>query len=270
MLKCLRLYRIFNEADDHAMCYTIEQAEIFCNKEIELMHTTLLSNDMECLSLFLTSSSNKKWKCLDLLNCHIQDKGLNILHRVLRHITINDLWLSDNGLTMQSSSLIGELSVKCRVRRLGIYSNNTIGEDQQLYYMLADPSTTLEELYMWDTQLSSRGAIYLFNALKENSTLRKLDIDDNSITDDACDVITTALERNSCLVTLSVCDNPLSSEAILNIVRCLEVNNTLQLLGISNCSQNIQQNVTSLQEAVNKKRENRGCQVKLKIKFSLV
>ena len=272
-LKCLRLYRIFNAADDHVMCYTIEQAKIFRNKLINLWNTTLLSNDMECLSLFLTSSSNKQWEWLNLINCHIQDKGLNILHCILCHtsdIIINKLELMYNDLTTQSSSLISELSVKCRVRRLLIAHNDTIGEDQQLYYILTDPSTILEELYMWATQLSSQGAIHLFNAVKDNNTLKKLLIDYNSITDDACDVITTALERNSCLVTLSMSFNPLSSEAILNIVQCLEVNNTLQLLGLPHCRQGIQENVTPSQEAVNKKRESQGCQVKLKIEFSHV
>ena len=185
-LKCLRLYRIFNEADDHAMCYTIEQAEIFRNKIINLYNTTLLSNDMECLSLFLTSSSNKQWEQLNLYNCHIQDKGLNILRRILRHtsdVIINYLRLSLNDLTRQSSSLISELSVKCRVRGLGINGNYTIGEDQQLYYMLTDPSTILEGLYMVDTQLSSRGTTYLFTALKDNNILKWLDIDDNTISE---------------------------------------------------------------------------------------
>ena len=175
------------------MCYTIEQAEIFHNKIISLRHTTLLSNDMECLSLFLTSSSNKQWKQLILTDCHIQDKGLNILHRILRHssdITINVLWLPFNDLTTQSSYLISELSVKCRVRIL-VIAGHTIGEDQQLYYMLTDPFTILEELYMWDTQLSSQGVVHLFNAVKDNSTLKKLNIEFNSITDDACNVITT-------------------------------------------------------------------------------
>ena len=272
-LKCLRLYCIFNEADDHAMCYTIEQAEIFHNKIIILSLTTLLSNDMECLSLFLTSSSNKQWEELNLYNCHIQDKGLNILCRILRHssdVIINQLVLMDNGLTAQSSSLISELSVNCRVRILRIDGNHTIGEDQQLYYILTDPFTTLEVLYMWHTELSSQGAIHLFNAVKDNNTLKKLKIDGNSITDDACDVITTALEKNSCLVTLSMNHNPLSSEAIINIVRCLEVNKTLQLLGLPDCPQGVQENVTSLQEAVNKMRKSQGCQVKLKIKLRVV
>ena len=255
------------------MCYTIEQAKAFHNKVISLWSTTLLSNDMECLSLFLNSSSNKEWKALNLSTCNIQDKGLNILCHVLRHIsnvTINVVVLNYSGLTTQSSSLISELCVKCRVTTLVIDGNYTIGENQQLYYMLTDPATTLEELYMRATQLSSRGAIYLFTALKDNIMLKELYINDNTITDDAIDVITKALQRNSCLATLCMSFNPLINEAILNIVRCLEVNNTLQLLGLPNCSRGVQENVTSLQEVVNKKRESRGCQLKLKIKFNVV
>ena len=101
--------------------------------------------------------------------------------------------------------------------------------------------------------------------MKENNKLKKLNIMGNAITDDACDVITTALQRNSCLVELDMRGNPLSSEAIINIVRCLEVNNTIQLLGLPHCPQAIQENIRSLQEVVNKKRESRGCQVKLEI-----
>ena len=256
-LKSLRLYHCFNEADDHTMCNTIQQANIFKSK-ISLADTTVTASDVECLSLFLISSFNKKWEILNLSNCYIQDKGLNILHRGLHHssnITINQLQLHNNGLTAQSSSLISELTVKCRVKTLWIAANNTIGEDQQLYYMLTDPATTLKELYMMYTQLSSGGAIHLFTALKDNNTLKALYIDFNSITDDACEVITTALVRNSCLIELTMYDNPLSSEAIINIVQCLEINNTLQLLRLPDCSQGIQENIRSLQEFINKERE---------------
>ena len=269
-LKCLRLYKCFNEADDYKMCQTIERAEIFKSKEINLQYTTLTASDMECISLFLTSSFNKEWERLHLSNCHIQDKGLNILYRGLRHsndVTIDVLWLMLNGLTSKSSSLISELTVKCKVKMLVINGNHTIGEDQQLYSMLTNPSTELEQLHMWDTRLSSRGARALFTSIMKNNKLKKLNIDHNAITDDACDVITTALQRNSCLVKLIMYGNPLSSEAIINIVRCLEVNNTLRLLWLPRCPQAIQENIRSLQEVVNKKRESRGCQVKLEIEI---
>ena len=240
------------------MCQIIERAEIFSNKEIRLWWTTLTTSDMECISLFLTSSFNKEWKKLNLLYCHIQDKGLNVLYRGLHHssdVTIDVLWLQSNGLTCQSSSLISELTVKCKVMRLWIMGNHTIGEDQQLYSMLTNPSTELKQLYMGDTSLSSRGVRALFTAIMENNKLKKLSIGGNAVTDDVCDVITTALQRNCCLVMLGMYDNPLSSEAIINIVRCLEINNTLKLLGLPDCPQAIQENIRSLQEVVNKKRE---------------
>ena len=53
-LQCLRLYHCFNEAGDHRMCRSIEQAEIFHDKIINLGCTTLSASDMECISLFLT------------------------------------------------------------------------------------------------------------------------------------------------------------------------------------------------------------------------
>ena len=272
-LKCLRLYKCFNEAEDYKMCQTIERAGIFKSKVINLMGTTLTASDVECISLFLTSSFNKEWKELNLSLCHIQDKGLNILYRGLRHsndVTIDELWLPYNGLTSKSSSLISELTVNCKVKILWINGNHIIGEDQQLYSMLTNPSTELEQLNMWDTGLSNRGARALFTTIMKNNKLKVLYIDLNDITDDACDVITTALQRNSCLAELIMYDNPLSSEAIINIVRCLEVNNTLQLLGLPGCPQAFKENIKSLQEVVNKKRESRGCQVNLEIKFTFL
>ena len=275
-LTCLRLYCCFKEAGDHTLCNTIERAAVFSDRsgrEISLVGTTLTGSDMECISLFLTSSFNKEWEKLYLYSCHMQDKGLNTLCCGLRHtsdIIINTLQLWNNGLTAQSSSLISELTVKCKVKELTIAGNHTIGEGQQLYSMLSNPFTVLEQLIMQCTQLSSTAATHLFTALKDNNKLKVLYIDCNAITDDACDTITTALERNSCLVKLNMYNNPLSSEAIINIVRCLEVNDTLQLLGLPKCPQDIQQNIRSLQKVVNEKRVSRGCQVKLEIKFSYV
>ena len=267
-LKCLRLYRCFNEAEDYKICKTIERAEIFKSKVINLANTTLTDSDIECISLFLTSSSNKQWKELRLWSCYIQDKGLNILYRGLRHssdVTIDDLQLVHNGVTRRSSSLLSELTVKCKVKILAIGGNDTIGDDQQLYSMLTNPSTELEVLYMTNASLTSRGAIALFTVVKENNKLKELSIMGNAITDDVCDVITTALQRNSCLVELIMWGNRLSGEAMINIVQCLEVNNTIQLLGLPSCPRDVQENIRSLQEVVNKKRESRGCQVKLKI-----
>ena len=271
-LKSLRLYRAFKEADDTRLCDTIERADIFHNREIDLEDIALTASDIECISLFLASSFNKEWELLDLFGCYIQDKGLNTLWRGLRHttdITINTLGLGNNGLTVQSSSLISKLTERLKVKVLWIDDNETIGEDQQLYTMLSNPSSVLERLGMEGTQLSSTAATDLFTSLRNNHKLKKLCVDINDITDDACDAISAALTSNRCLDTLSMNGNPLSHEAIVTIVQSLEANDTLQLIGLPDCPQATQENILSLKEVVNNRRASRGCQVKLEIKFSV-
>ena len=113
-------------------------------------------------------------------------------------------------------------SLKCKVKKLVISSNDTIGEDGQLYSILSCPSTMLEELWMDFTKLSTRGAIALFIALKDNNKLKMLHIARNDITDDACDAIITTLKKNNCLVKLD--SNSLTDEAIGNIVDALKFN----------------------------------------------
>ena len=267
-LQCLRLYRCFHEADDVHICKTIERSVTFSNKEINLSNTRLTASDVECVTVFLTSSLHKEWAGLDLSQCYIQDHGLHILHRGLircRNVTIDQLQLSNNGLTTQSSSLISDIAVTCEVKKLVINGNDTIGENEQLYSILSNPSTLLKRLFMWHTKLSSRAAIALFTALKDNNKLKELYIASNAITDDACAAITTALERNSCLVKLYMCYNPLTGEAIVNIVNGLKSSNTLKLLWLPSCPERIEKTISSIQEVINKNRESRGCQVKLEI-----
>ena len=269
-LQCLRLYYCFHEAGDVDICKTIERSVTFSDKEIDLEGTRLTASDVECVTVFLTSSSHKEWVGLNLSNCYIQDHGLHILHRGLLHcrnITSDQLVLTFNGLTTQSSSLISDITVKCKVKVLWIDGNRTIGEDEKLYSMLSHPSTILEELHMYYTQLSSRAAIALFTAVKDNNKLKRLYINSNAITDDACDAITTALKSNNCLVTLIMYGNTLTGEAIVTIVNALKVNNTLSLLWLPQYPEGIKKTISSLQEVINKNRESRGCQVKLRIEY---
>ena len=265
-LQCLRLYRCFYEAGDVDICKTIERSVTFIDKKINLPYTTLTATDVECVTLFLTSSFHKEWVWLYLLNCYIQDQGLRILHHGLLHcsdVTINNLELNYNGLTRHSSSLISDVTIKCKVRQLWINGNENIGENEQLY---SNSSTMLKMLGMGHTKLSSRGATKLFTSLQNNSKLKALYIHNNAITAAACDVIRT-LEKNSSLVRLSMWGNPLTGEAIVNMLDGLRVNNTFAVLGLPEFPEDIKKRISSLQEIINKKRESRGCQVKLTIDY---
>ena len=267
-IKCLRLYCSFNEANDRIMCDSIEQAKIFESTILDFKWKVITGSDVQCLSMFLASSFKKKWLKLKLSRGYIQDKGLNILHRGLHRssdIIINELHLESNCLTIQSSSSISDITVKCKVKVLKISDNNIIGENEQLYSMLLNPFSVLMQLYMFNINLSSTGAIKLFKSLKDNNELKELNVAINSITDDACDAIVTALKTNCCLVTLSMYDNPMTGEAIKSIVQCLEVNNVLQLLELPHCPQSIEESIVSLEKIINKKRVSQGFQAKLKI-----
>ena len=273
-LKGIRMYCCFQEAGDVTMCKSIEDATQSCTYEqqISLNYTSLSLNDtsispsnLECLTIFLTSSSHKEWKKLNLWGCHIQDHGLQILQRGLRSsdVTITELWLAFNDLTAVSSSAISDLTISCRVKTLLIGYNKTVGEDDRLYRIITNESSMVEQLWMTDVNLSSNGAIKLFTALSEAKKLRLLWINNNDITDEACDAIIMAI-KNTSLVTLNMHNNPISGECAQLIVQALQYNNTLHELWLNReYPDDVKEKVRTLKEEVNKKRVTHGCQVEL-------
>ena len=269
-VKCFHLFRCFFEAGDKEMCRSIENAKSlnFSSKTIRLHDIRLSPSDVECVTVFLTCSSNKEWKVLSWGDCYIQDHGVHILHCGLINssVTITSLSLLSNGLTESSSSAISDITISCRVKILSISSNHTVGEDERLYSIISDPSSELEELYMRFTKLSSNSAIKLFAALSDSKKLRRLDISYNDITDEACDAIVMAM-KNTSLVELCIYGNRISRECAQLIVEALQHNNTLQLLRLPHYSNDVEERIRLSAEEVNKKRENCNYQVKLKITY---
>jgi len=135
-LKCFHLFHCFNEASDKIMCEYIEGATIFNEKEINLHYIKLSTGVIENLCLFLTY---KQWEVVKLPYCYIQDHGLHIIHKYLNSsdITITQLRLDDNSLTQKSSSFISNIVLSCKVKRVVISGNPTIGDNEELYTMLS-------------------------------------------------------------------------------------------------------------------------------------
>ena len=223
---CLHLYHCFYEANDKKMCERVAKAKIFDKRTIYMSPGSSLTH-LECLTLFLTTSTYRTWD--SLVFGYIQDYGVHIIHRGLKYsdITITELWLSDNGLTSSSAMLVSHIAIHCRVKRLILDSNETIGENEQLYLMLSDPSATLEVLSIYRTKLSSLAANALFTTLEQNNTLKVLSIEDTDITDDTCSFIANTIKLNSCLEKLWMHSNPISADAIQLILQALEFNKTL-------------------------------------------
>ena len=255
-LKCLRLFRCFYEAGDERMYNSIERAAMFDEKVI--FGTDLSATDIECVSLFLTSSSHKKWVRLNLRYCYIKDCGLHILHKSLkdRKITITSLVLSYNGLTQSSASFVNDIVLGCRVEMLWITDNHTIGESEKLYTMLSDPSSMLKHLNMDHIVLSFTAAKMLFAATNSSSILQNLDISHNAITDNVVDAIVTALSVNKSLLEIRMNNNPISGDGIVAILQALLTSSTniLETLVVPDYPTATKEKIASLEQGINEKR----------------
>ena len=134
--------------------------------------------------------------------------------------------------------------------------------------MLSDPSNTLEIFSIYCTNLSARAANIMLTALVHDNMLKILSIEGNDITDDSCPCIANVVKLSSCLVELWICFNPISAEAISPILEALQFNDTLETFGLPNYPYNIQQNIKSLEDSINKTRESHKSYNKLIIDFS--
>ena len=200
-LKCIQLYRCFNEAsgNDH-VCRYIEKR--FSSGKLVFMHTTLSTNDIENMANLLSCSSIKQWKQIYLHYCHIQDAGLRIMHRIITSsINIEELWLYGNGLSSSSDEFLADIVIACGVKVLLISFNKTIGQTEEFFPRILSPSSSMiEKLYISAINLSSRAAIMIFTLLKEKKTkLKVLHMADNDLTDDTFDVMAETLQVSSTL-----------------------------------------------------------------------
>ena len=249
------------------MYRSIETAKTFSHwlQEVSITNIKLSPSDVECITVFLTCSSQKKWSTLSLIGGYIQDHGIQILHRGLRNcnITVNHLYLNSNGLTKLSSSVISDITIRCGVEKLWISNNKMGGDDVWSWSMITDSSSKLVEMDVRNNKVSSIEAIKLFTALSGSKKLRTLDVSVNNISNETCDAIIMAMKKNTSLEVLKIVYNPISKKNAQLIVQALQHNNTLQKLYLNDYSEDaIKKSIRLSIQEVNKIRKNR---VKLKI-----
>ena len=266
--QCLRLYRIFHKAGDILTCKTIE--EKFTDKVINLQGISLSPNNLEDLATFLTYSLCRNWKELNLKWCHIQDYGIQLLHRTLHHTnaTVDVLLLSANDLSLSSDSSLSDIVISCKVKVLHVSNNKDVGETPHfITTLLSHPSSMIEKLHMACNNYSTQWSTELFSLLRENKTVKELVISNSNISDDVIDVICEALRINHSLRELYVYSNPITGEASQLILDALKENDTLEQLRLPSYPMDIKKGIISLQQVVNENRIRRGCDVKLEVKF---
>ena len=119
-------------------------------------------------------------------------------------------------------------------------------------------------VYITDINLSSKAAVMILTLLRKNTKLKELGMANNNITDDVGNVIAKTLQVNSTLEYLNIDGSKIARKTILHILNLLKLNDTLKVLWLpSNYIGYNEVEILSLEVAINRKRECRGCQEKL-------
>ena len=275
-VKCFRLFKCFLEAGDKAVCRSIENAAVFNCKKIMINNDfgsvtyTLSPSDIVCLAMFLTSSSHKEWHELNLKQCHVQDQGVQILHRELTNcnLTITKLNFNENCLTESCSPAIIGIINSCRVKELRINFNDiNICENEKFISIISDPASTLEVLHCIDyCLLSSIAVIKLFTALSKTSCKLRVLVIYLSSNDEVCDAIIMAMKMNTSLNELHMFGYQISEEHMQLIIQALQHNNALRVLRLPIATtKDVKSTINLLVKKVNMIRIGRGCKETLHV-----
>ena len=118
-IKCLHLFQCFSEAENQDLCQYVGQ--LLHEYKIDLSGQTLSAVNILTISLFLTRSTTKHWKILNLSECFIGDDGIKQLHNSFTSnnrskVCIDTLNLSHNNLTQSSVNFIAGLILQWDVK----------------------------------------------------------------------------------------------------------------------------------------------------------
>ena len=118
-VKCLHLFQCFSEAENNDLCQYVGQ--VLQENEIDLSGQTLSAVNILTISSFLTRSTTKHWKVLNLSECSIGDDGIKQLHNSFTSNNRSKVWidtlnLSHNNLTQSSVESIAGLILEWDVK----------------------------------------------------------------------------------------------------------------------------------------------------------
>mmetsp|Transcript_7356 Transcript_7356/g.10429 ORF Transcript_7356/g.10429 Transcript_7356/m.10429 type:complete len:399 (+) Transcript_7356:43-1239(+) len=188
---------------------------------------------------------NTHLEMLDLSRMHLigNDDTMQMLQRLLdRNHTIQTLVLSF--FCMQSSAakklaeMIRDSSLHTlRCTELGDIEAQAFGDillsSKEQQQSTSTSSSSLKELHLHDTGISDKGAMDIFNGLKDNDSLETLVMHHTDITDKLIDPICECLQSNKTLLVLDIRDSLMSESGKRRVVlEGLENNYVLERLYI--------------------------------------
>ena len=256
-VKVLYLFQCFQEAQDDKLCDMLSKS--FDSGVIDLRYEKLLPHQTMSLGFFL-SRSDRKWKELNLLACHIGDRGIILLHHYLCGDKINKqeiktIDLSENSFTDVSSSLICDIITHRQphtlkldrncftcVRKISTAVTNTnmikvldISNNRltaQKASAISNMMTCLENLNISRTGLGNGGVVTISEGITKTNTLRVLNISGNNMPTTGATAIANSLLHNTSLEVLIMNDNNISQNGATEIALAISDNKTLKKLSL--------------------------------------
>ena len=260
-VKVLYLFQCFQEAQDSVLCKVL--SESFDDGVINISRHRLLPHQVVSLGFFL-SRSHRKWKELNLSNCHIGDHGMSILHQYLcldkaNKLEITKLNVINNDLSGASSHLIADIISHLQPHTVVLHYNNITNVRD--ISIAVNTIYTVKVLHMWENDLTAQEAAAMSNlmmyleeldirtnkfgnhgvellseGLINTKTLRVLYISKNNIGPSGITVIANALSKNISLEKLYVWDdNFIEQDAAKALGRAIIDNKTLKKLALCQC-----------------------------------
>ena len=270
----LYLFQCFQEAQDDIMCdhltksFDTGKISLITNGALEARGSvktgeflSLLPHQVVSLGFFL-SKSRRNWKELDLCQCSIGDRGINVLHRYLygdksynqKIATIN---LSHNDLSGASSSLIGDIISHIQSSTVLLFNNcitdvknisdaligtSTLkvldisenGLTPQEALAISDMMKIVEELNLSYNNFGDDGAVILSKGIMHTRTLKVFSIKSNKITATGISAIAMSLLCNTSLENLDMSYNTVEDNGAMAIAQLISSNHTLKQLCICN------------------------------------
>ena len=258
-VKILYLFQCFQEAQNDVLCEVLSKS--FDDGVIDINSRMLLPHLVVSLGFFL-SRSHRKWKELNLSQCHFGDHGMSILHQYLcgdktNKQEIKSINLGYIDLTGASSHLIGDIISHLQPHTLWLQGNNITNVRDISTAVIATSTVKvldmrnndltaqeaisisdmicLEEFYIANNNLGAHGAELLSEGITNTKTLRVLNIGYNNIGPSGTTAIANALSNNTSLETLDMKDKvAIGQDETTTIAKAIINNKTLKRLSLGN------------------------------------
>ncbi|XP_051763715.1 NACHT, LRR and PYD domains-containing protein 12-like isoform X4 [Ctenopharyngodon idella] len=194
--------------------------------------------DEGCAALTSALRSNSHLRELNLSDDKIGDGGLTLLSDGLQdpHCKLEKLTLYDCNITAEGcAALTSALRSNSHLRELGLSQSKIGGRGLMLLSDgLKDPHCKLENLMLYDCNITAEGCAALASALRSNSQLRELNLSENKIGDEGLMLLSDGLKDPHCkLENLMLWGCDITAEGCAALASALRSNSLLRELDLS-------------------------------------